>query len=109
MIIFIKNIKNDSTDENLEAMRNELLGEIAFVNLFGDQESEPEIVEEEIKSKEPKASQPAKNKIVKSYYDKYEASFTRFEKNISKITDENERLALKEHLTRILKLLKWLF
>ena len=31
---FIKNIKNDSTDENLEAMRGELLGEIAFVNLF---------------------------------------------------------------------------
>lgn len=103
---FIKNIKNDSTDENLEAMRNELLGEIAFVNLFGNQDAEQEIVEDELKPESPKVSRSTKNKVVKSYYDKYEASFTRFEKNISKITDENERLALKDHLTRILKLLK---
>jgi len=100
---FIKNIKNDSTDENLENMRNELLGEIAFVNLFGDQEIEEDIIEE---TESVKKSKPAKTKVVKSYYDKYEASFTKFEKNISKITDENERLALKDHLTRILKLLK---
>jgi hypothetical protein len=103
---YIKNIKNDSTDENLENMRNELLGEIAFVNLFGDQNNEQEVEEDSIEVKPAKKTASPKTKIVKSYYDKYEASFTKFEKNISKITDENERLALKEHLTRIIKMLK---
>ncbi|WP_027217919.1 ParB/RepB/Spo0J family partition protein [Butyrivibrio fibrisolvens] len=103
---YIKNIKNDSTDENLENMRNELLGEIAFINLFGDQTNEQEAEEDSIDVKPAKKTASPKNKIAKSYYDKYEASFTKFEKNISKITDENERLALKEHLTRILKMLK---
>ena len=102
---FIKNIKEDSTNDNLEKMKNEILGEIAFINLFGDQEAEDQEEKDEKKPIE-KVSRPTKNKVVKSYYDKYEASFTKFEKNISKITDENERIALKEHLTRILKLLK---
>lgn len=103
---YIKNIKNDSTDENLENMRNELLGEIAFINLFGDQTNEQEAEEDSIEVKPAQKTASPKNKVVKSYYDKYEASFTKFEKNISKITDENERLALKEHLTRIIKMLK---
>lgn len=102
---YIKNIKNDSTDENLENMRNELLGEIAFINLFGDQDNEPK-EEDSLEAAPVKKTVTPKNKAVKSYYDKYEASFTKFEKNISKITDENERLALKEHLTRIIKMLK---
>ena len=103
---FIKSIKNDSSDENLNNIRNELQGEIAFVNLFGDQNSENE--EDLPKADEKKSGHTSlsSNKKTKSYYDKYEASFTKFEKNISKITDENERQALKEHLTRILKLLK---
>ena len=79
---YIKNIKNDSTDENLENMRNELLGEIAFINLFGDQNNEQEVEEDSIEVKPAKKTASPKNKIAKSYYDKYEASFTKFEKNI---------------------------